>query len=199
MLSPIDTFETGGLGGVFDGTDDGFDPLISEDTIVAIDNRFLLVANPGSDSISSFSINSNYSLSLIGSVPTGGVGPDSIAYHDGIVYVTNVDSDGTPAQPPAQRGNVTGLRFDTNSGQLIAIAGSTRQLTNWPSDVEFSPDGKFLIVSSWNAGSTMLSGSDGYDSLVVYGVKSDGSLTTNPTGMAAPLSPAMPPAETYPR
>ena len=176
-LVPIAEYQTGGLGGVFDGGSDGLDPLIAEDAIVAVDNRFLLAVNPGSNSISSLRINSDLSLSLVGTASTGGVGPVSIAYRNGLVYVANADSDGVFAGPPDQRGNITGLRFDTGSGQLTPIANSTRQLDNRPSDVEFSPDGTHLLVSSVNAGSARLAG--GADAeLVVYGVQADGSLTS---------------------
>lgn len=126
----IAEYQTGGLGGVFDGGSDGLDPLIAEDAIVAVDNRFLLAANPGSNSITSFRINLDLSLSLVGTASTGGVGPVSIAYRNGLVYVANADSDGVFAGPPDQRGNITGLRFDTGSGQLTPIANSTRELAS---------------------------------------------------------------------
>lgn len=186
-LTAIDTFDTGGNGGVFDGTNDGLDPLISEDAIVAVDNRFLLVVNPGSNSISSLAINEDFSLTLVETAATGSEGPVSIAYNDGIVYVSNADGDGTEA-PPAQRGNLTGLRLDVDTGELSPVAGSTRELTNRPSNVEFSPDGEFLIVSSWNAGSTMLPASNGEDSLVVYAVNGDGTLSADPVSRATSTS-----------
>jgi 6-phosphogluconolactonase (cycloisomerase 2 family) len=183
-LTPIAEYATGGLGGVFDGTNDGLDPLISEDTIVAVNNRFLLAVNAGSNSISALRINADFSLSLIGTASTGGVGPNSIAYRDGLVYVANTDSDGAFTGAADQRGNITGLRFDANTGQLTPIANSTRQLGNRPSDIEFSPSGGHLIVSSWNSGSTLLAaGSDA--EIVVYGVQGDGSLSAAPVSSAA--------------
>lgn len=187
-LSGIGSYATGGNGGVFDGTNDGLDPLISEDAIVVVDNRYLLVVNPGSNSISSLVINADFSLSLIGTQTTGGAFPNAVAYRGGIVYVSNSDSDGAPPGPPAHRGNITGFRIDA-AGKLTPIAGSTRELTNRPSDIEFSPDGKFLLISSWNAGSTMLTTSDGSDSLVVYAVNADGTLSANSVGKAASTLP----------
>ena len=187
-LAPIGEYATGGNGGVFDGTNDGLDPLITEDAVVVVDDRFLLVVNAGSDTISSLAINPDFTLSLVGMAATGGVGPNSIAYHGGLVYVANEDSDGTPDAPPAQQGNVTGFRFDPATGALTPIAGSTRELTNRPSNIELSPDGNFLVVSAWNAGSLMLPASDGEDSLVVYRVNADGTLSSAIVGNATSTS-----------
>lgn len=188
LLAAINQFTTDGVGGVFDGTNDGLDPLISEDSVVAVDDRYVLMVNAGSNTISSFEILENFELDFVGSWPTGGMGPNSIAYNNGLVYVSNVDTDGAFVGAPDQIGNITGFELDLMSGVLIPIAGSIRQLGNRPSNVEFSPDGSHLIVSSWNAGSTLLaSGSD--DELVSYGVLDDGSLTVNPAGATASTLP----------
>ena len=184
-LVPLAEYATGGLGGVFDGTNDGLDPLIAEDALIAVDNRFLLVVNAGSNTISSLRINADRSLTLIGTAPTGGFGPDSIAYRNGIVYVANSDTDGVFTAAPDQSGSITGLRLDSTTGQLTPIAGSTRLLGNRPSDVVFSPDGTHLLVSSWNAGSTRLASGGNDASIVVYGVQADGNLTATPQSTAA--------------
>ena len=178
-LTPIAEYATGGLGASLDGTNDGLDPLISEDAIVVVDKRYLLAVNPGSNSIASLRINADFSLTLIGTASTGGVGPNSIAYRNGLVVVANADSDGVSTGAANQRGNLTALRLDTSTGTLTPIANSTRELGNRPSDIEFSPDGAHLIVSSWNSGSTLLAaGSDA--ELVVYGVQADGTPTAAP-------------------
>ena len=59
LLTPIGNFPTNGLGSTeFDGGE-GLDPLISADSIiVSEDQRYLFAVNAGSDSISSFRINS---------------------------------------------------------------------------------------------------------------------------------------------
>jgi hypothetical protein len=130
-------------------------------------------------------VNADYSLTLVNTVSTGGVGPNSIAYRDGLVYVTNVDSDGRFTSPADQSGNVTGLRFDRASGQLSAIAGSSRELGSRPANVEFSTDGNHLVVSSVNGGSSMLeSGSTAQ--LSSYGVLAGGNLT--PAALASTAS-----------
>jgi 6-phosphogluconolactonase (cycloisomerase 2 family) len=179
-LVAIGDYATGGNGGSFDSTNDGLDPLISEDTIVAVDNRFLIVVNAGSNTVTSMRINADFSLSVVGSVPSGGVGPNSIAYRSGLVYVANTDSDGAFTGPPDHKGNINGFRFNTTSGMLTPIANSKRELENRPADLEFSPNGGHLIVSSVNSGSVALAAGNNAE-LVVYGVQADGTLTSAPT------------------
>ena len=182
-LTPIDTYATGGLGGAFDGGE-GLDPLISEDSVLNVDDRFVLTVNAGSNTVSSFRINRDASLSLVSTASTGGVGPNSIAHSGGLVYVSNVDSDGVFTGPGDQSGNVTGLNLDPVTGELTPIEGSTRELGNRPSDVEFSPDGGHIVVSSWNAQSAALP-TPGANTIVTYGVQSDGDLTSDAVGNAA--------------
>ncbi|MEO6435542.1 MAG: hypothetical protein ABIP55_07240 [Tepidisphaeraceae bacterium] len=186
-LTPINEFATGGNGGAFDDGN-GLDPLISQNSLVAVDDRFILAVNPGSDSVTSFRINSDFSLTQTSVAPTGGVGPISVAYRDGLVYVANADTDGTFTDPTDQVGNVTGLTLNTSTGQLTPIAGSTRQLANRPSDVRFAPNGGHLVVASVNAGSANLAiGST--DELVVYGVEAGGNLSLAPQGAATSTLP----------
>lgn len=148
-LTPIAEFSTGGLGGTFDAGE-GLDPLISEDSVLNVDNRFLLVVNAGSNTVSSLRINPDLSLTLVNTAPTGGVGPNSIAHSNGLVYVSNVDSDGAFDGPPDQSGNVTGLSLDPDTGELTPIEGSTRQLGNPIADADgfidlaISADGEYL-------------------------------------------------------
>ncbi len=187
-LTPIAEFATGGLGGVFDAGE-GLDPLISEDSVLNVDNKFLLVVNAGSNTVSSLRIDPDLGLTLVNTAPTGGVGPNSIAHSNGLVYVSNVDSDGEFGGPPDQSGNVTGLRLDPDTGELTPIEGSTRQLGNRPSDVEFSTDGAHLAVSSWNAQSNLLPEGPGPNELVTFGIEADGNLTADATGSAASTLP----------
>ena len=82
---------------------------------------------------------------------------------------------------------VVGFRL-THNGKLRPIPGSTRELGNRPGAVRFSPDGRFLIASSINAGSSALvSGSQ--DEIVVYGLKRNGRLTKKPVSTAASTVP----------
>ena len=96
-----------------------------------------------------------------------------------------MDGDGSFATPGDQVGDLTGFFFDSSTGRIDAITGSTRQLTNGPSDLRFSSDGERLIVSSCNAGSAATPDSDGTDSLVVYAVGGDGTLSGDSVARAA--------------
>ena len=138
-LSLVGEFDTGGLGGDFDGAE-GLDPLISAYSLINTpDNEYLMAVNAGSDTISVMQINDDMSLELVDTVSSFGTGPNSLAYNNGIVYVTNIDADGEFAGEPDQEGSIYGYTF--NSGDLEPIAGSGRDLENRPSAVRFSPDG----------------------------------------------------------
>lgn len=50
---------------------------------------------------------------------TGAIGPNSIAYYDGLVYVTNIDANGDLGKP-IQEGNIIGYDL-TETGQLFPI------------------------------------------------------------------------------
>ncbi len=177
-LSLVGEFPTGGDGGDFDGPE-GLDPLISAYAIINTpDNEFLMNVNAGSNTISVMQVNEDMSLTLVDTIGTRGVGPNSLAYHNGIVYVTNIDADGEFAGEPDQEGSIYGYTFD--NGDLTAIPGSLRELDNRPAAVRFSPDGTQLLITSINAGSAALaSGND--DSIVVFGIDENGVPTDAPT------------------
>lgn len=182
-LSAIREYATGGLGAVPE--DSVADPLISADAVVNVGDRFVLTTNAGSNTVSSFRINSDYSLTLVNTVATGGTRPNSIAARNGLVYVANADADGVSTASPDESGTVTGFRLDQGSGVLTAIAGSTRALGTRPSNIEFSTDGGHLVVASHNAGSAMLAGGSDAE-LQSFGVLADGSLT--PAALATAIS-----------
>ena len=183
-LSFIDNFATGGLGSTeFDGGE-GLDPLISADSIITTDdNRFLLDVNAGSDSIMSFSIGSDFSLTQVSTIGSGGVGPNSLAYNNGRVFVSNIDRDGlalgvagTTRGEPNDEGNILGFSL-SDAGVLAPIPGSSFNLDNRPADLGFSANGEFLIVSSITAGSAALPGADAGNSISVLGVDNAGGIT----------------------
>ena len=175
-LKFIGEFATGGDGSTdFDGPE-GLDPLISEGSVILSDDRrFLFAVNAGSNTVSSFVIRNNLSLRLVDQVQVDGVAPNSIAYRDGVIAVSTIDADGVFTGEPDQEGAIETFRVG-NNGQLSSIRRSRRVLENRPSSLEFSPDGRFLVVTSINAGSAALaSGSD--DEVVVYGVQRNGRPT----------------------
>lgn len=186
-LTPIGSFATGGKGGIFDAFD-GLDPLISTDSIaLTADHKFLLAVNAGSSSVSVFRVNKDRGLTLTDQAKTFGVGTDSIAIHGSTVYVSVVDSDGQFGGPDNQAGGITGFRL-TDNGKLIPLPFSTRQLPSRPSGVRFSPDGKFLVVTTFNAGSaTLASGS--VDEVSAFRVLGGGWLSLKPVGTGVSTLP----------
>lgn len=190
-LTPIGPFTTNGAGGDYDGGE-GLDPLISAYALTKTpDNRNLLAVNAGSNTITSFNINDDFSLTAAGDPqPTGAIGPNSIAYQPknidgvrGLVYVSNITRLEFLSQgEPAQQGTVTGFWL-LDDGSLSPIAGSTRNLPIRPSAVQLSDDGNWLVVASINAGAAGLaSGSE--DELTVFNVGADGLLSATAWGTA---------------
>jgi len=157
--------------------------LISADSIIVTEDECLVCVNAGSDTISSFTINDDFSLTLVSTINSGGVGPNSLAYSNGRVFVSNIDRDGFAlGDPTATRGepndegNVTGFSINAN-GILVPIAGSTFNLDNRPADLGFSADGTKLIITSITAGSAALPGADAANSVAVLDVTSSGAVT----------------------
>lgn len=181
-LSNIGIFPTGGDGGDFDGGE-GLDPLISAYAVTkSDDNRFVFAVNAGSNTVSSFRVNSDFSLTLVAQKPTQGIGPNSVAYYNGVIYVSNIDADGVFNGEPDQEGSIIGF-YVNRRGNLAEIPGSLRSLGNRPSALAFSQDGRWLAVSSINSGSSALaSGSE--DEVVIYSMNRNGLLSSTPTGAA---------------
>ncbi len=188
-LTPIGPVATGGNGGDYDGGE-GLDPLISAYALTKTDdNTSLLAVNAGSNTISAFNINDDFSLTLVGTPqPTGAIGPNSIAYSErvlpgvkGLVYVTNITRPEFLSQgEPAQQGTVTGFWL-MEDGALSPISGSTRDLKNRPSAVQISPDGQWLVVTSINSGAAGLATGDESE-VTVFNIGGDGLLSNTPWG-----------------
>ena len=114
--------------------------------------------------------------------------PVSIAERDGLVYVANADTDGAFVGPADQSGNVTALRIDLATGQLAPVGNSARALGVRPSDVEFSIDGRHLLVSASNAGSASLPARSNAE-LSSFAVLADGTLSAAPLSVSASTEP----------
>lgn len=182
-LELIGDFPTGGRGAAFDGGE-GLDPLISAYAVLMTDNNdFLLATNAGSNTITAFRVNEDFSLTRTDVVPSGGVGPNSIAYRNGFVAVTNIDADGVFNGEPDQEGSFMTYRL-TPEGKLIEVPLSRRVLRNRPSAIQFDPDGSHVVIASINAGSAALaSGSN--DEIVAYRIDDFGRPGRFATGAAA--------------
>jgi 6-phosphogluconolactonase len=128
-LTSAGAFATGGL-----GTSAG---LGSQGALVLDGNR-LFAVNAGSDSISAFRVHRGV-LELVDIIPSGGDRPISVSVHGGVLYALN-----TGAGP-----NITGFKV-SRRGELSILGGSTRPLSGPgadPAQVQFSPDGRLLVVT----------------------------------------------------
>lgn len=135
-LQPAGSTPTGGLGSG-DGLNGTSNPMA-----LAHGNRFLYAVNGGSHTVSAFRINQATQLRLLGTFGTNGVRPISVTVHDHLVYVLNAGGNGEP-------GNIVGF-YILRNGQLREIAGSTQPLapgSGSPSQIDFTPDGRFLVVT----------------------------------------------------
>ncbi|MFN8589840.1 MAG: beta-propeller fold lactonase family protein [Thermomicrobiales bacterium] len=150
-LSLIDAFATGGQGSgpsqrfAGDGLGAGNSVRLSKD------NRWLFVANAGSNTVSVMEVMQDR-LNLVEVAPTGDGSrnrrfPNSVTQFGDLVYVLN----------SADEGSITGFRL-AEDGHLTPLAGSTRTLnanqTRFtpdplanPTQIEFTPDGAKLIVT----------------------------------------------------
>lgn len=140
-LTYVATVDTGGL-----GADDerNFDPLGSQGSIVVRDGR-LYTVNAGSNELSVFEVAPG-ELTLLGTYPSGGEFPVSVAVRGDLLYALNVGG----------AGNVTGFRIEAD-GALSPIPESTRDLAleptdplnidQTPSQVGFVPGRDLLLVT----------------------------------------------------
>src|SRR5215467_11096314 len=103
-------------------------------------DRLLLAVNAGSNDISIFGVKAD-SLQFFQRISSYGTRPISITVHDELVYVLN--AGGTP--------NIAGFRIEPRVNRLFPLPGSTRGLTGGaaagPAQVNFTPDGAFLMVT----------------------------------------------------
>jgi 6-phosphogluconolactonase len=131
-LSAVGSFATGGA-----GTGGG---LGSQGALARDRGRHLFVVNAGSNSISEFAV-SHAGLTLLHTVPSGGVDPVSLTVSDDLLYVLNEGGSGSP-------GNISGFRVGETG--LAPIADSTRPLSassvSAP-QISFDPSGRVLVVT----------------------------------------------------
>jgi 6-phosphogluconolactonase (cycloisomerase 2 family) len=131
-LQETGRFATGGR-----GSGGNNDPLESQGSLrLSQDHSLLFAVNAGSGSVSVFSVQGS-TLTLVGTVISGGSEPNAVAQHGNLVYVSNVGGSSS----------VVGFRLD--HGKLTQIPNSTRFLSTNNSGaggLAFSPDGRFLVV-----------------------------------------------------
>ena len=157
-LTAAGSFATGGT-----GTGGG----LGNQGILTFANRgrVLLAANAGSNQLSSFLVRGNGSLDLVGSVPSGGMQPISVAVSGSLVYVLNAGGSD----------NISGFTLSPK-GALTPIANSTRSLSATgvgSAQVSFSPNGRNLVVTE-----------KGTNNISIYAVQPNGT-ATGPTVVAS--------------
>ena len=113
-------------------------PLGSEGALaLSSDNSWLFAVNAGSNSVSSFKVKRDGSLTLMSTANSWGKNPNSLSVHGNMLYVLNHGSD-----------NIHGF-WVGNDGKLTDIASSTMPLSTTGVDapqISFTPDGDFVVV-----------------------------------------------------
>jgi 6-phosphogluconolactonase (cycloisomerase 2 family) len=151
-----------------------------QEVVVNSAGTLLLAVNGDSNTISSFAINSDATLTLLSNTDSGGqdpvsIGLDEISPAGAQVTVINQAAD------PNQTGgipNVTSFLLNEGTGALTAVANSTINFPtgSLPSQALVSPSGKFVFTVQFMGGGLFSS----------YSVGSDGLFTLNnsmlPTG-----------------
>ncbi|HCI80805.1 MAG TPA: hypothetical protein DHW02_14065 [Ktedonobacter sp.] len=151
---------TGSIAAFADGTQGSL--------ILTSDDTRLFAADAGSDQISVINVRNGH-LSLVNVAFSGGAGPISLTYRNGLLYVLNA------ANGSAVTASVTGFRVDA-SGRLYPIAGSTKALSTThpnPAQVQIDPSGHYLLVTE-----------KATNLIDVYRIHEDGSLS-NPTSFSS--------------
>jgi len=105
---------------------------------LSADHRYLYAVNAGTDDLTVFSVNGP-NLTFLQKVPAGDQ-PNSLTIHGDLLYVLNGSVAGN---------GIRGFRVAAN-GKLTPIANSARLLSSpiaVPGEVQFSPDGRVLLVT----------------------------------------------------
>jgi 6-phosphogluconolactonase (cycloisomerase 2 family) len=166
-LTPMTApFATGGV---------GTGASLGEQGAVAYDvaNDRVYAVNAGDDSFSFFPVNGDGSLGtavkVSASSVTGGaglVGPKSITAHGGAVYVL-FEGDATHASAIAGW-TVAGSTATAVAGSLLTLSSATQSVD--PAQIEFSPDGAWLVVTEKQDGAAgAVTGSGSIDTFSVDG------------------------------
>ena len=133
-LTAIGTYPTGG-----NGSGGTIDPLVSQYSVILDDDHHSLFAvDAGSNRITSFHVKENGSLVRVGSTPSNGVRPISLATRGSLLYVLNTGDN-----------TLSGYRVVGNA-HLIPLPHSTTTLAtgaNGAAAIRFTHDGRRLIVS----------------------------------------------------
>ncbi|NYE62004.1 6-phosphogluconolactonase (cycloisomerase 2 family) [Duganella sp. 1224] len=167
-LSAQSPVKTGGKGtnGVnyFMGNTVGPDALTSNHSVaLSDDNRQLFVANAGDNTVSVFTINPAGGLTLLGVSGTGGIRPTSLAWNNGVLYVTH-----------QQGANELGAYRVGADGKLTQLGQyPVLQQDALPTEVSVSPDHQFVIVNGFLRALTPTTPGN---TLLAFPINADGGL-----------------------
>jgi 6-phosphogluconolactonase len=182
-LSMIGLANTGGTGVGVGTTAPPPDPLGAQNELLrSPDGRLLFAVNAGSNQVSVFRINGGH-LSLVEVVPSGGIYPVSLALHDGRLYVLNSGgASNISVFGVSREGALIPERGATRLvGTDIPLAGNQPDVGKTPAEVQFSSDGKWLVVS--------VKGGTDIGFIETFAADRQGNLATDPV-----ISPANDPA-----
>lgn len=144
-LKLANTYATGGLGGVLNGSQ--VDHLGSQGSLTYDSAHSLLYAvNAGSNTVSVFSVRGDQ-LSLRQVVGSGGTFPVSVAVHGGLVSVLNAQNGGSIEEFYSFFGHLFPVP-GSNRNLGLTIPTDTTQFTHTPGQVLYSPDGSKLILTT---------------------------------------------------
>ena len=156
-LIEVGTYPTGGVGENIRAS--GANPLASQDPLITSeDGRFLFAVNTGSETITSFVVNEDMSLTQVSVIETvgdsGAENPVSLTVRGNILYVANtgIFVDGNTVVPENRnRINSSVIGFEiAEDGTLTELEGSEVTVNNIAANVgsiEFSEDGSALYVT----------------------------------------------------
>lgn len=167
-LTQKGSVQTGGKGtnglNYFAGSVVAPDALTSNNSVIlSPDKTRLFVANAGDNTVSTFSINGSGDMTLLAVSATGGTRPTSLAYNNGVLYVTH-----------QQGSQELGAYRVGPDGKLTSIAQYTVvQQDALPTQVAISPDGKFVVVNGFLKTVTPTQPAN---VLLAFPIQSDGSL-----------------------
>jgi len=143
-LSAAGRYATGGRGGILAGS--VVDHLASQGAVTYdAASRLLYAVNAGSNTLTVFAVHGDR-LERLQVTRTGGTFPVSVTVHDGVVYVLNA-RDGGSIQGFRQLGGFL-LRIPSWHRALGLDPAATPEFVNTPGQVQFSPAGNQLIVTT---------------------------------------------------
>lgn len=179
-LTQVGTFPTGGTGQ--GNPTQKLGPDDSDKEIIVSDNgKTLFAVNQGSDTITTFNIHRDGSLSKIGEFSSFGVQPASLALTHNTLIVTN-RGDALQGAAATVASNITVFNVQ-HDGSLRHVDDSTVDFPIGlsPSQVEISPDGKFVFADNFAIPGTTPPLAN---TLGSFRIKGDGRLEPVQSGLA---------------